>query len=119
VVTWSVCVCRDHDAAKTAERIEMPFGLWTRVDQGSIIRWGIRLNLTCAAMQPFYRITLTTCLCSVAFCWGLVSGSASVIYVETETRARQNITAHISIVIQETVVNRFVKASTDAEILFT
>jgi len=97
----------------------MPFGLWTRVGQGSIIRWGIRLNRTFAATQPFCRITLTTCLCSVAFCWGLVSASTSVIFaeiifVETETRARQNITAHISIVTRKTAVNRFVKASTDA-----
>ena len=33
-VEWYVCrsVCRSRDPAETAEPIEMPFGLWTRVD---------------------------------------------------------------------------------------
>ena len=34
-IAWSFyqSVCHDHDAAKTAEPIEMPFGLWTGVGQ--------------------------------------------------------------------------------------
>jgi len=59
-------VCHDRQPAKTAEPIEMSFGMWTRVDprnhalgQGAI--WRIRLNRTrAAAMQPFCQITLTT-----------------------------------------------------------
>jgi len=62
--------------AKPAEPIEMPFGVWTRVnppkqvldgvDIGAI--WRIRLNRPfAAAMRSFCQITLTTCLhCVIA-----------------------------------------------------
>jgi len=57
--------------AKTAEPIEMPFGMWTWVGPIKEARimevhigatWVIRLNRACAAaMRPFCQITLTTC----------------------------------------------------------
>jgi len=56
---------------KTAEPIEMPFGIWTQVVQGSIIRrsanWRSYLANTtepsmCGADAVFCQITLTTCL---------------------------------------------------------
>jgi len=51
-----------------AEPIEMPFGLWTCVGQGSMCYmevqigaiWRIRLNCpSAAAMRPFCQITVT------------------------------------------------------------
>jgi len=56
--------------AKTAEPIEVPFGVLTRVTHGSMCQigvhigstWRIRLNRPCAAaMRPFCQITLTAC----------------------------------------------------------
>jgi len=53
--------------AKTAEPIDMLFGMWTRkhvldgVHTGAT--WRIRLNRPCAAaMRPFCQNTLATCL---------------------------------------------------------
>ena len=57
--------------AKTAEPIEMPFGLWTRVGPRNHVldgvhigaTWQIRLNRPRAeAMQPYIKLLLTTCL---------------------------------------------------------
>jgi len=61
--------------AKTAEPIEIPFGLWAWMSTGKLAyvlyggavhigaTWRIRLNRPCAAaMWPFCQITLTTCL---------------------------------------------------------
>jgi len=58
-------------SSKTAEPIEMLFGMWTRVgprkhvlDVGAHWRHPmntIELNSCAAAMQPFCEITLTTC----------------------------------------------------------
>jgi len=56
--------------AKTAEPIEIPFGLWTLVDTRKHVLHGVhigatwrrQLNRPCAAaMQPFCQSTLTTC----------------------------------------------------------
>jgi len=71
-VAWSVC--RSVTAvspAKTAEPIEMSFGMWTRVDRGNHYymwvhidaTWRIRLNRPRAAAmrRPFCQTTLTTC----------------------------------------------------------
>jgi len=46
-IVWSVCVCvclldTTESLTKTAEPIEMPFGLWTRVDpRNHVLGWGI------------------------------------------------------------------------------
>ena len=56
--------------AKTAETVELSFGMWTRLGPRKHVldgvhigvTWRIRLNGPCvAAMQPFCQITLTTC----------------------------------------------------------
>jgi len=60
---------------KTAEPVEMPFRMWTRVGQRKHVldgvhigtTWRIRLNRPCAAvMQSFCQITLTTCFSEYA-----------------------------------------------------
>jgi len=62
--------------AKTAELMEMPFGIGTRVGQGNIVRnllgggahWRHLLNTIkpsmCGGDAAFCQITLTTCYCS-------------------------------------------------------
>ena len=69
-------VCRSVtivSPAKTAEAIEMPFGLWSRVVprkhvlDGSVY-WrhltNVQLNRSCAAaMRPVVKYTLTSCYC--------------------------------------------------------
>jgi len=63
-------VCHSSESSKTAEPIELPFGLWTRVGQRKYAlvavhtgtTWRTSLNRRCAAtMRPFCHITLTTC----------------------------------------------------------
>jgi len=61
---------------KTAEPIEMPFGMWTRVGAKKHVldgvhsgaTWRIRLNRPCVvAMRPFRQITMMTC-CLLSWC---------------------------------------------------
>ena len=66
----SSVVCH-RELCKTAEPMEMSFGMSTRVQvQGNVYydgvhvgaTWGIRLSRPCAAaVRPFCQITLTTC----------------------------------------------------------
>ena len=61
---------------KTAEPIEMPFGMWTRVGARKHVldgvhsgaTWRILLNRPCVvAMRPFRQITMSTC-CMLSWC---------------------------------------------------
>jgi len=56
--------------AKTAELIDMPFVVWTRVGLWKHLLDGAHISATCwiplnwscvVVMQPFCQITLTTC----------------------------------------------------------
>jgi len=68
-VAWSVC--HDREPAKTAEPIEVPFGLWSRVGpRKHVLDWGSALwrNLAntiessmCGDDAAFCQITSTTC----------------------------------------------------------
>ena len=60
--------------SKTAEPIEIPFGLWTQVGQRKHVlggvhagaSWRMPLNRPCAAaMRPACQITLITCFISL------------------------------------------------------
>jgi len=74
-VAWSLCLSVGLSViivspVKTAELIEMPFGMWTRVGPRKhvldgvhiVSTWLIRLGRPrVAAMRPFCKITLTMC----------------------------------------------------------
>ena len=67
----ALSVCHDHEPCKTAEPIEMPFGMWTQMGPRKHVldevhiggTWRIRFNRPCAAaMRPFCRMTLSSWL---------------------------------------------------------
>ena len=79
-VEWSVrrSVGHDHEPCKTAQPIDMPFGLWTRVRQrkhvlGGGARWRQLANTTepsvCGGDAVYRQITLTTCFFFMISLW--------------------------------------------------
>jgi len=85
--------------AKMAERIQMPFGLWSRVGRRKHVlhgehidtTWQIQLNHPCATAMRSYQITLTTCCCmemmkiTPDFVFFLLLGFSTVPVLRTRT----------------------------------